>query len=295
MLDLIDGDDDNDDSEYDDAYDARGYSPLELNAITIMPTSAAMTEAHNKKGKKPNLGRSSQLFDVHDGQQRLVSICLIFAALRDNFLEWGEEWEEDAMEISQAIYPKKSRLEDVARIQLKERREESVMHRILSNEWIHDHDTDSFDNDSDHEGRLFYKNYPKYYTAKERKSMPKSELYILEAYEYLNDRVKELKPRRAIKFLDALKDDTFLLVCIPSSTRMARSIVMGLGKGKVGFSSTSSILKLFFVTFNISSSSFSVRIWNQWMNLKDLSVFAASKTRLFKTKSSTIGIPSVKR
>jgi len=233
VLDLIDGDNDSDNSDDDDdAYDTRGYSPLELNAITIMPTSTVTTETHRNKGKTANLGRSSQLFDVHDGQQRLVSICLIFAALRDNFLEWGEEWEEDAMEISQAIYPKKSRLEDVARMQMKERRVESVMHRILSNEWIDDHDTNGLDEDSGPKSRLFYKNYLKHYTVKERKSMPKSELYILEAYEYLIDRVKELKPRRAIKFLDALKDDTFLLVCIPSSTRMARSIVMGLGKGK---------------------------------------------------------------
>ena len=202
-----------------------GGGPLELNAITIMPSPI-------NKEKKTNLGRSSQLFDVHDGQQRLVSICLIFAALRDNFLEWGEDWEEDAVEIAKAIYPTKPRLDPVARIQLNEGKD-SIMHSILSNEGINDGYASNDDYGNENNDGSFHRNYQTYYTPKKRKLLPKSELYILEAYEYLRERVKDLRPKKAIRFLDALRDQTFLLVCIPSSTRMARSIVMGLGKGKV--------------------------------------------------------------
>ncbi|KAL7533363.1 hypothetical protein ACHAWF_004464, partial [Thalassiosira exigua] len=191
---------------------------LELNAITVMPAPPPTD------GTK--LGKSSRLYDVHDGQQRLVTLCLVYAALRDVFVEWGEDWECDAQEMARAIYPKRPRLDNVARVQLKERKN-SIMHHIQSNVLIGKGD----DDDCDGTFSASYQ-WQGRYGAKERKLMSKPELRILETYEYLMERVKDLGQKRAEDFLVALKDQTFLLVCIPSSTRMARNFVMGLGKGK---------------------------------------------------------------
>ena len=183
-------------------------STLELNAITIMP--AAIPDGCN-------IGRTSQLFDVHDGQQRLVTLCILLAALRDNFFLWGKIYKEDALEIANAIYPQKRRLDPVPRIQIRERNK-TVLNKILENDGNGDEALRS-------EQHILI-------SPKSRKQLPKSEQCIVNAYEYLHGRVKELGPEKSIELLDDFNSGTFVLVCIPATTRIARSIVMGLGKGK---------------------------------------------------------------
>lgn len=58
-------------------------------------------------------------FQVHDGQQRLVSLSLLLAALRDNFSKWPDRT-NDVQDIAKMIKPDKTRLKSVTRIELRE-------------------------------------------------------------------------------------------------------------------------------------------------------------------------------
>jgi hypothetical protein len=146
---------------------------------------------------------------VHDGQQRLVSLCLFMAAMRDSLLLWGKDFEEDAKDVSDAIFPQKPRRKPVDRIKLREKNNEILRH-------------------------ILRRNSPEFIlpNLKSRKNMGESEKLILEAYEYFLQRIGELGPDKAIELLTNAMEKVYLLVCIPSSTRIARNIVMGLGKGK---------------------------------------------------------------
>lgn len=145
---------------------------------------------------------------VHDGQQRLVSLCLFMAAMRDNLLSWGEDFEQDAKDVSDAIFPQKPRRTPVDRIKLRDKNNELLRH-ILRNS-----------------PELILPN------LKSRKNMVESEKLILEAYEYFLQRIGELGPDKAIDLQTNAMEKVYLLVCIPANTRIARNIVMGLGKGK---------------------------------------------------------------
>jgi hypothetical protein len=181
---------------------------LELNAITILPSPVSDEQRHQ-------IGRTSQIYDVHDGQQRLVTLCLLLAALRENLLMWGEEYENDAVEVSKAIFPAKSRLQPVSRIELRDKK----------GQWLK---------------TILVKNGPgaeaaelKLPKLRQRKQLDPSDRLIVEAYEYLHQRIQEMGPSQALDILlENFMSKVYLLVCIPANTRIARNIVMGLGKGK---------------------------------------------------------------
>jgi hypothetical protein len=181
---------------------------LELNAITILPSSMSDEQ-------QLQIGRTSQIYDVHDGQQRLVSLCLLLAALRDNLLLWGDKYDDDAREVSRAIYPVKSRWQAVNRIYLRDKN--SYLNLILSKK--------------DVDGKIAKKlQFP---TPRHRKHLPPSDRLIVEAYEYFCKRIEEMGPRQALEvLLENFMSKVYLLVCIPANTRIARNIVMGMGKGK---------------------------------------------------------------
>ena len=162
------------------------------------------------------IGRTSQIYDVHDGQQRLVSLCLLLAALRDNLLVWGEEYDDDAREVSRAIYPVKSRLQPVSRIRLRDKNS-YWLNMILSRK--------------DADGAALQK--LKFPILKHRKHLQDSDRLIIEGYEYYYQRVQEMGPLQSLeRLLENFMSKVYLLICIPANTRIARNIVMGLGKGK---------------------------------------------------------------
>jgi hypothetical protein len=66
-----------------------------------------------------------------------------------------------------------------------------------------------------------------------RKHLPPSDRLIVEAYDYFCKRIAELGPLHALEvLLENFMSKVYLLVCIPANTRIARNIVMGMGKGK---------------------------------------------------------------
>ena len=152
---------------------------------------------------------------VHDGQQRLVSLCLFMAAMRDNLLLWGDDFAEDAKDVSVSIFPVKARRKSVDRIKLREKNNELLSH-ILN----------KLDTEGSNSPELILPN------LKSRKNMVESEKLILEAYEHFLQRIRELGPDKAIELLTNALEKVYLLVCIPANIRIARSMVMGLGRGK---------------------------------------------------------------
>jgi hypothetical protein len=207
---------------------------LELNAITILPS--AMDEDYRLR-----IGRTSQIYDVHDGQQRLVTLCLLLAALRDKLLDWDANpppqkkeqpsqqqspqrfesspsyyYDDDAREVSRAIFPVKSRLDHVTRIQLRDKHGHWLRRILLKR---------------DVDGKALSKiQFPK---SRDRKHLVPPERLIIEAYAYCYKRIDELGPTQSLEvLLENFMSKVYLLICIPANTRIARNIVMGLGKGK---------------------------------------------------------------
>lgn len=144
-------------------------------------------------------------YDVHDGQQRLVTLCLLFASLRESFIE-EKGMEDTADELANMLNPKKNRKADIERINLNKRDNEVLSH-ILKNEL----------------NELEHRNLKKMTLANQR---------IYENYKLFEKRVGEMNKDDRIKFLDYLVENVYMLVCVPESATIARSLVMSQGKGK---------------------------------------------------------------
>ena len=154
---------------------------------------------------------------VHDGQQRLVSLSLLLAALRDKLMQLGPEFEEDVREVSRAIYPIKSRYDPVVRIKLRERNGKWLDH-LLSRK--------------DENGEFYPNDQPMPLPKpRSRKHLTAADNLILEAYEYFYRRIDELTPPEALELLENFMAKTYMLICIPSSAQIARNWILRLGKG----------------------------------------------------------------
>eukprot|EP00956_Cyclotella_meneghiniana_P043245 scaffold259885_cov93-Cyclotella_meneghiniana.AAC.1 len=113
---------------------------LELGPITVMKDTSLT------KKEQMNIGKTSQMYDVHDGQQRIVTLCLLLAAIRDNLAAWSaaescdkdldEEVASDAHEVAQEIagriYPHSARLKPVCRVYVRSKNAKSTLSLILS-------------------------------------------------------------------------------------------------------------------------------------------------------------------
>jgi len=64
------------------------------------------------------------------------------------------------------------------------------------------------------------------------KNLPQCDQRILEVYKYFVNRIEDLGEENTLKLVERFESDVYLLVCIPSDTKIARNIVMGQGKGK---------------------------------------------------------------
>ncbi len=145
-------------------------------------------------------------YDVFDGQQRLVSLCLIFASLREAF-EGDDDMEETVRELSNMLNPPKVRKADIPRIQL-HKRDNQILSQILKNEL-----------------KAFGEIY------KDVSKLTRANRCILRNYEKFCSRIKELDFDERVQLLDFMIENVHLLVCIPESSVIARNLVTAQGKG----------------------------------------------------------------
>mmetsp|Transcript_59873 Transcript_59873/g.117438 ORF Transcript_59873/g.117438 Transcript_59873/m.117438 type:complete len:602 (+) Transcript_59873:129-1934(+) len=192
---------------FDDLWNAafrEEVQEFELNSIIIMP------RAWDKK----EYGKGN-IYDVHDGQQRLVTLSLLFAALRDYFQHLiskqgsasEQQVSEQVLDLGKMLKPDKVRKGEIFRIQLREK-DNHVLKNILES---------------------ISPELPKLSNSR----LSSTECCIIENYEHFANACSEqLTPESANTFYDYLVENVYLLVSVPRSTRIARSLIMGQGKGK---------------------------------------------------------------
>ena len=153
-------------------------------------------------------------YDVQDGQQRLVTLCLLFAAMRESFR--GSEdvsgVTETIEELTSMLNPPKVRKAPVLRIELR-KRENEMLQRILAPDLINNE-----------------LNIPSP-DSEEWNELSPTNQRILSNYNTLAERVSELSVEDRLEFLDYIIEHVYLLCCVPETATIARNIVMGQGKG----------------------------------------------------------------
>jgi hypothetical protein len=147
-------------------------------------------------------------FDVHDGQQRLVTLCLVFAAMRERF-QGTEGMEETVTELADMLKPPKTRKAEILRIELNPRDNEIVSY-ILKGDMEH------VDKLKTHSGFI---------------KMSKANQQIVKNFDCIANRIDTLEKEELLTLLDFIVENVYLLVCVPESAAIARNIVMGQGKG----------------------------------------------------------------
>uniref|UniRef100_A0A7S2U6Y8 DUF262 domain-containing protein n=1 Tax=Attheya septentrionalis TaxID=420275 RepID=A0A7S2U6Y8_9STRA len=198
------------DQLFDDLSDvAVGSSPnahrgdYELSQIVLVPTEWDRT-----------LYGIGNRYDVHDGQQRLVTLCLLLGALRESFRN-ESGMAATVEELTSMLNPPKVRKEPVLRIALR-KRDNDILSRILLPDLIDDGDNTP------------YLNLPQ---TKECKVLTLANKRILENFNRLLSRATDLTKEARLKLLDYLVEHVYLLVCVPETAMIARNIVMSQGKG----------------------------------------------------------------
>jgi len=151
-----------------------------------------------------------QKYDVHDGQQRLVTLCLMLAALRESFK--GDDDKGTVTELTNMLNPPKVRKDDILRIQLRSRDNE-MLTRVLKAEM------DNVDESSI--GK----------ELRNAKTMSPANRHILENYGRFLFRVRSFTSEERVTLLDYLSMRVHMLVCVPDTPSIARNIVMSQGKG----------------------------------------------------------------
>jgi len=166
----------------------------ELSQITLVPT----------EWDQQMYGIGAR-FDVYDGQQRLVTMCLIFSALREAFAN-DEGMEGTVKELTNMINPPKMRKDDVLRIEMN-KRDNEMLRRILLRD-----------------------NVP-VFTKTQMKALSVTNKRILENFYHISSRISTRSSSDRLKLLDYMIERVFMLVCIPESGSIARNICMAQGKG----------------------------------------------------------------
>jgi len=210
----------------------------ELSQIVLVPTSDWDSNL---------LGLGSR-YDVYDGQQRLVTLNLLLASLRDSFqLEATSSegssskkrsvaLEATANEISSMLMPRKVRKEDVKRITLR-KRDNVLLEKILVNNL--DENDDDDDEEEDTTTVTAAASLPPTNTWSKLTPKQKSHLLtplsnantrIYHNFVHLTKRLSLLTTRERLRLLDYIVERVHLLVCIPETSRIARNIVMSQGR-----------------------------------------------------------------
>jgi len=195
----------------------------ELNQIVLIPMD----------WDREALGLGNR-YDVYDGQQRLVTLCLIFAGIRQFLLQFNNsdsnndiDMEATTKELADMLSPPKTRKQEVVRIELNTRDNE-ILSYILTG-------------DLEQVQAIVSHNYtPQQLTKK----YSNSNRQILTNYQVILARLSALEDSESnakdslftkdyvLQLLDFIIEKVYLLVCIPESAAIARNIVMGQGKGK---------------------------------------------------------------
>lgn len=177
--------------QVDDSNLSRDY---ELSQITLVPLDWNQT-LYGIGGR----------FDVYDGQQRLVTLCLIFSALREAFAN-DSDMEDTVDELTRMINPPKVRKDDIMRLELN-KRDNEMFRRILLQE-----DIPAF-------------------TKKQMQSLSATNRRVLDNFGHILSRIFLRSKEDRLKLLDYIIEHVFMLVCIPENESIARNIVMAQGKG----------------------------------------------------------------
>ncbi|KAL7449368.1 hypothetical protein ACHAWC_001433, partial [Mediolabrus comicus] len=209
-------------------------------------------------------------YDVYDGQQRLVTLNLLLASLRDSFQvesssnninnnEGGNgagatkravALKATASEISSMLMPKKVRKVDVMRITLR-KRDNVLLERILMDRNDDDGDDDDvlFGDDEGNDGATEdaaaaasssskvleqpTHTWSKLTTKQQSElltPLSNANARILHNFIHLSKRLSLLSTRERLRLLDYIVERVYLLVCIPETSRIARNIVMSQGR-----------------------------------------------------------------
>jgi uncharacterized protein with ParB-like and HNH nuclease domain len=152
---------------------------------------------------------------IYDGQQRLVTISLLIAALRDKFAG-NKDSSDDASIAASAVCPDKPRLERRFRISLRES-DGVVLREILTNR-LNQNDNIS----------LLAKLPPK----SQRVALSSPNKKILDVYEWFVRRIEDEDMNYAVDIFEKVMRDVFVIVIIPTETKVARRLVLGQSKGK---------------------------------------------------------------
>lgn len=201
---------------------------FELSQICLVPTSdwdATIFGIGNR-------------YDVYDGQQRLVTLNLILAALRDSFQieakksqggKRGVALEATANEISGMLRPTKVRKQDVLRITLR-KRDNILLEQILS---LDDDDEEKKKDTSIPEGETptsYLSNLSSKQLSALLAPLSTANTRIVENFLHISERLSLLSTRESLRLLDYIVERVHLLVCIPETSRIARNIVMSQGR-----------------------------------------------------------------
>ena len=231
----------------------------ELSQIVLVPTS-------DWNSNKLGLGNR---YDVYDGQQRLVTLNLLLAGLRNSFsIEANELMSSSsstttttttttdlgkggkravalaatAHEISSMLLPRKVRKEDVLRITLR-KRDNVLLKKILigdDNDEVEDDEDDDVDNniingeDNNSIQTSSYMNMSTKQKSTLLSSLSSANTRIFQNFVHISNRLSTLSTRERLRLLDYIVERVYLLVCIPETSRIARNIVMSQGR-KVSF------------------------------------------------------------
>ena len=229
----------------------------ELSQIVLVPTS----------DWDSNLLGLGNRYDVYDGQQRLVTLNLLLAGLRNAFQYEAAELltksssqntsdgnENDsqsgssgsgggkravalaatANEISGMLMPTKVRKENVMRITLR-KRDNVLLQQIL----MGDHDDNDDDDDDDTttstttkttSKQSSYVNMTTKQTSQVLSNLSQANARILHNFIHISKRLTTLTTREQLRLLDYIVERVYLLVCIPETSRIARNIVMSQGR-----------------------------------------------------------------
>ncbi|KAL7454146.1 hypothetical protein ACHAWC_009913 [Mediolabrus comicus] len=204
-------------------------------------------------------------YDVYDGQQRLVTLNLLLASLRDSFQvesssnnininnnnEGGNgagatkravALKATASEISSMLMPKKVRKVDVMRITLR-KRDNVLLERILMDRTDDDSSDVLFDDDEGNDGATVKDaaaasssskvlqqpthTWSKLTTKQQSElltPLSNANARILHNFIHLSKRLSLLSTRERLRLLDYIVERVYLLVCIPETSRIGKSL-----------------------------------------------------------------------
>jgi len=174
---------------------------FELQQIVLVPA----------KWDKKEYGLGN-IYDIYDGQQRLVTFSLLYAALRDS-LRFHDDQEDTVKELSDMLNPPRSRKKSILRIELRQR-EGTMLRKILTPDLT----CDGLSVD-----------LPK---VKCRSNLTETDQLIIHNYELILQSMNDLPIDEKLNLIDYLQESVYFLVCSTVDSSIARNIVMGQGKGK---------------------------------------------------------------